>query len=136
VRLVNLTAHPVVLLAEDGAELQLPPSGMVARRPVQRVPLTTIVWAGHPVTISAVSLGEAVGLPAPARGVVFVVSRLVAEAVPKREDLVIPDQVVRNAAGHAVACRGFTRVGVGDARPAAQPRQPDPASPPRPIPLG
>ena len=102
-RLVNLTPHPVVL--RPGAEATLPPSGQVARiipaetREIGRLP---VHGAWIPVVAEA---GErrVEGLPAPEEGALFVVSRAVAEAVRDRDDLVVPDDLIRDPGGAIVA---------------------------------
>jgi hypothetical protein len=55
-----------------------------------------------------IDYGEPIGLPAPVRGIVLVVSRPVADML-RRADLVFPDDEVRDAAGRIVACRALAR---------------------------
>lgn len=108
---VNLTPHSVTVHGGD-APLTVPPSGTVARvatatREVARV-------GGVPIL--AQEYGEVTGLPDQQDGVLLVVSALVrlasaaarAEAgMPPREDVVSPGELVRDAAGQPVGCRGL-----------------------------
>jgi hypothetical protein len=105
--LVNLTPHPINLLSEEGEALELQSSG------VARIAMTAH-QAGYIARYRLAFLkpGDIDGLPAPLPGVVYVVSALVAQAVPERADVVSPDTgpgAIRNAKGHIVAVRGFVR---------------------------
>jgi hypothetical protein len=102
---INLTPHAVSLADADGNVIAtFPPSGQVAR-----VATTTEVVGelmGRP--ISRTTFGEVTGVPAPAEGVVYLVSTLVAQAA-RRSDVVSPDTgptAVRKD-GQVVAVRGF-----------------------------
>lgn len=55
-------------------------------------------------------LDEIVNLPEPKPGTYYIVSKMVAQACPKREDLIFPGTVVRDADGHIVGYVDFSRV--------------------------
>jgi hypothetical protein len=40
----------------------------------------------------------------------YIVSRVVAEAARDRDDLVVPDNVIRDDQGRVIACRALARV--------------------------
>ena len=84
---VNLTPHPVVL--NDGTTF--PPSGGVAR-----VSATYSDFDSNGVAV--VNFGDPVGLPDPQEDTMYIVSGLLKQACPDRQDLVSP------ATGHP-ACR-------------------------------
>lgn len=134
----NLTPHTLSLVTADGRTVTLPPTGIVPRRETirQAAPAVSLGipegcgwtgWAGQgdgncPVhwlgdcppqvvfEVAAEALGAVVGLPAPEAGVILVVSRLVAEAVPGRMDVYAPGEAVRDDAGRIVGARGLCRV--------------------------
>lgn len=110
--LVNLTHHPVVIQTAAGPIVQLPPSGRVAR--CVTVPdrvLGTLRIGDHSVPLVVNDVTSAVnGLPEPEEGVLFVVSRLVALAVPQRRDMVFPHNPVRDETGCTSACRVLAQV--------------------------
>jgi hypothetical protein len=54
------------------------------------------------------SYGDVEGLPEPMQGVLFIVSRLVKQAVPDRKDCVVPCEVLRDTHGHVIGCMGFS----------------------------
>jgi hypothetical protein len=106
--IVNLTPHSITFVGEDGnILLKVEPSGALAR--VQ----ATIVATGDTVCgipITKTRFGEVEGLPEPEEGTTFVVSRMVAESMPGRSDLLIPNESVRDEGGNIIGCRSLTRV--------------------------
>ncbi len=104
-KFVNLTPHGVNIYDEKGETLLMtvPPSGTVARcatkseivRKVARVPLL------------AISYGEVADLPKKKRGTIYIVSLLVRAACPDRKDLASPGELLRNAEGQPVGCKGL-----------------------------
>jgi hypothetical protein len=115
--MVNLTPHPIVLQAPDGARTTIPPSGTVAR--VSAIPGELVVMDGCPVPIARPTVfGEVTGLPEPDNrfGTVrlFIVSALVASACKGRGDVVSPgtgpgDGCIRDERGHVVAVTRLVR---------------------------
>jgi len=105
-KLVNLTPHPVVL-ALEGEERVIPPSGGVAR-----VSTTTeVIGTLDGVPVVRTRIGQVIGLPEPEVGTVYIVSSLVAQAAAAmgRDDVLAPDtgpdSAVRDADGRIVAVR-------------------------------
>lgn len=83
--IVNLTPH--VINVWMGSEVRIiPPSGSVARIRIKSENFGAVM--GVPVVLS--TDGSVVGLPPPKRGVVFLVSSVVAKSV-KRPDVLSPD---------------------------------------------
>ena len=63
------------------------------------------------IKINSTSFGEVEGLPAPEDGTLFIVSALVAQALKGvRNDLVVPDDTVRDDRGVIIGCKSFARV--------------------------
>ena len=105
-KLVNLTPHPVRLIRADGSELVIPPSGTVPRlREV--VEDTGMRIDGIPVVRKG--FGEIENLPEPQEGVFYIVSALVAQAARDRDDLLIPDDLVRDEEGKIIGARRLAR---------------------------
>jgi hypothetical protein len=63
--------------------------------------------AGIPIAVP--SYGELTGLPEPVEGVLLIVSKMVADACPERQDLVWPADIVRDEAVNATGCRCLHR---------------------------
>lgn len=106
VRIINLTPHAVTVLREGAEPIEYPPSGAVARCATQR----QVVGSLNGIPINRTEFGEVSGLPDPAPGVYYIVSTLVAQALPDRDDLLVPDDTVRDEAGRIIGCRAFARV--------------------------
>lgn len=51
--------------------------------------------------------GAVTGLPDPREHVLYIVSQIVFDALPKRRDLLVPHDMVRDAQGRVTGCRGF-----------------------------
>jgi hypothetical protein len=112
-KIVNLTPHPITLIAPTGERTVIEASGAVAR--VATVPGAVEARAGFPCLVAGPTLYGAVEeLPAPTPGVVWVVSALVLGALAGqgRDDVFAPgtgpnDGAERNEKGHVT---GVTRL--------------------------
>lgn len=115
-RIVNLTAHEVRLFAGDQVTMTWPPSGVVARIRERATPLSPLeTTEGSAARMWASYDGEVDGLPDPQPRVRYLVSRVLAAAVP-RPDLSFPWGEVRDDAGQIVGCRALGQfVGEGEA---------------------
>ena len=113
-RIVNLTMHPVTLVTANGDEVVIQPEENPARIPTTTNPDGEI--NGIPVVREALGDADSV-LPAPQPGVVYVVSRPVAERA-NRPDLLVPTQVER-VDGRPVRARALARVTAASPRNAA-----------------
>ena len=105
-RFTNLTPHTLNIHVSDDAVIEIEPSGQIARVSTTRVPAGNI--PGTVIPTSRVEFGEVTDLPAPVEGTVLIVSGMVASATP-REDLCSPGELVRDANGRPIGCRGLTR---------------------------
>src|SRR5690606_28932584 len=90
-RIINLTPHDVTLVTTGGDEVVSPPEAAPVRIPATTTPAGEI----NGIPLVTEQLGDANSvLPAPQPGVVYVVSRPVAERA-NRPDLVVPTSVER-----------------------------------------
>jgi len=105
---VNLCPHDVVV-HYHGKERTFRASGLTARVACSQV--TDGSLEGIPVCRTTFS--DVVGLPVPVAGVVYIVSRLVADVLQHtRPDVVCPDTgktCIRGENGNIIAVRGFSR---------------------------
>jgi len=101
---VNLTPHTISICNASGSVvLALPASGSVARVASSSVSSPS----GMGFDFNSVSYGEVSGLPDAAEGVILIVSAMVRSALPGRKDLASPGELVRNAEGQPVGCKGL-----------------------------
>ena len=101
--LVNLTPHPLNLVLDESTTIALAPSGTVARCAVTR----STVGEVNGIPVNRTSFGAVEGLPGPVPGTYYIVSALVAQAVPGRADVLITDDAVRDDAGRIIGCRAL-----------------------------
>ena len=112
VNIVNLTPHPLNLMPEgpDGPTVTIPPSGQVARCAVDRVQVDTVTVDGITVPVNQTRFGAVTGLPDPQPDTIFIVSAVVAQAVPNRPDVFIVDDAVRDEQGRIIGARALAHV--------------------------
>ena len=103
---INLTPHTLNVRKADGTFLELPPSGTIARRSVERV----VVGEVDGVTIYATKFGQLEGLPEPAEGTIYIVSALAAQACGDRDDVLVPGEAIRDKDGRVIGCNGLIRI--------------------------
>lgn len=107
-KLINLTPHPITILAEDGEVLlNLAPADEPARVEEQAINHTAI--GGIPMV--ELRPGPITGLPdAPEDGDMYVVSRPVMEAAVDQDYghcLVVPYPLARDESGQVIGAYGF-----------------------------
>ena len=110
--IVNLTPHDLNLMPKgpDGPVVTIPRSGQVARCTVDRVQVDAVTVDGISVPVNQTRFGEVFDLPGPQPDTIFVVSALVAQAVPERQDVFIVDDAVRDDQGRIIGARALAHV--------------------------
>lgn len=109
-QLVNLTPHAVAFVSEEGVTtLTVQPSGTVARVSCTTERTGVFHVDGVDIPVTATVFGEVENLPAPAEDTVYIVSSLVASRV-NRDDVLVPNESVRDAAGRIIGCKSLGRV--------------------------
>ena len=103
-KFVNLTPHDITVIMGDQADRKtFAKSGTIARVSQE----TTVVRTVDGINISTATFGPVVGLPEPSPDTLLIVSGMVKSAATGRTDLVSPGDLVRDAAGVVLGCRGF-----------------------------
>lgn len=111
-KIINLTPHAVNIVNNDNSvAITIEASGNVARCSqtidiVDTIDLT-IDLNNVAIPVSSSSYGEVVDLPAPQDNTYYIVSRLVMSACPNRQDLLVPNDLVRDEAGRVIGCRSL-----------------------------
>lgn len=111
-RIVNLTPHALNLMPHgpEGPVVTIPPSGLVARCATSRVQVDTIIVDGVAIPVNCTQFGAVTGLPEPQPDTIFIVSAVVAQAVPDRPDVFIVDDAVRDEQGRIIGARALAHV--------------------------
>jgi hypothetical protein len=108
--IINLTPHKINLMPEGGPTVTIPPSGLVARCATSRVQVDTVTVDGISIPVNQTRFGKVSDLPEPQPDTIYVVSALVAQAVPERQDVVIVDDAVRDDQGRIIGARALAYV--------------------------
>ena len=111
-KLVNLTPHALNLMiaGPTGPVVTIPPSGQVARCAVERAQVDTVTVDGIAVPVNQTRFGEVFDLPDPQPDTIYIVSAVVAQAVPDRPDVFIVDDAVRDEQGRIIGARALAHV--------------------------
>ncbi len=110
-RIINLTPHNITFVdAVGNVVLTVEPSGQIARCATSRVQVGTVTVDGISVPVNQTRFGEVSDLPNPQPDTIFVVSALVAQAVPDRQDVFVVDDTVRDNQGRIIGCRALAHI--------------------------
>ena len=121
ITIINCTPHSIIMLSSnnvtfnsstrhydiDGEAVVVKtyePSGILPRCKQEEELIGNIT--GH--LIFRMSFGEVENLPEPKPDTYYIVSALVAQACPERDDLLIPAHQVRDNEGKIIGCLGFS----------------------------
>lgn len=102
---INLTPHAINVVI-NGETKTIEPSGSIARVSMTQELINTI--DGIPVYRN--SYGKPEGLPEPKENTYYIVSALLAQAVPEREDVLITSNPIRDEAGRIVGCGALAHI--------------------------
>ena|SRR5690625_2255323 len=103
--ILNFTPHDVNIVGENGAITTFAPVG----EPIRLAQETVTVGEVNGIPITETQFGDPVGLPEPKDGVFLIVSRLILTACIDRNDLVVPNEIVRDETGRIVGCKSLAR---------------------------
>jgi hypothetical protein len=105
--IVNLTPHAIVIRRAGIEDVTFPASGKVSR--VNSIPMPDAEV--NNISVVRNSFSDTKDLPAEEFGTAYIVSMLVAQANPRRQDLLVPDTspdgAIRDGKGQIIAVRGF-----------------------------
>ena len=97
-KFINLTPHAINLPG-----LTVPASGNVAR--CKEVTLAGGEWNGVELVVK--KFGEVTDLPEPDAGTMYIVSMMVRQALPERNDLASPGDLTRDAQGQITGAKNL-----------------------------
>jgi len=104
----NLTPHEVTLHADVGSgTVTIAPEGNYPRRSLVRTILGHIVIDDVALPVVRTTIGDVEGLPEAKPGVLLLVSALIAEGCPERDDLISPGALIRDDAGKVIGAVGI-----------------------------
>jgi hypothetical protein len=131
-RLENRTPRRIMIMVPDAVSptgrieaIKLDPVSPTPRLSVSREDLGVVEWedtaescdddgqilpvryVGLPIPVVRATMEPPIDLPDRREGVILIVSALIAEACPDRDDLLYPGAAVRDAEGRVVGCDGL-----------------------------
>ena len=110
INVVNCTPHDVNLITESGKNIIFVRSGIIPRLSEQQEKISSVTVNGIEIDIMEKSFLEPEGLPEPQENTLYIVSALVAGACKNRNDLVIPNDIVRDETGRIIGCKNLARI--------------------------
>lgn len=103
--IMNLTPHPVTFIS-NGNSVTVNPSGIIARVSAS----TEIIDEINGIPVTTTVFGEVTDLPTKENDTIYIVSSLVAQRVPEREDVFIPNEPIRDEEGKIIGCKSLGRI--------------------------
>ncbi len=102
-QVINMTPYVISILNSDSMVItKLKPSGNTVRL-VSTTSRMDVVYSGNiPIPLTATVFGEPEGLPNTVAGIVYIVDASVKDKYPERDDLVTPNEPVRNRLGNII----------------------------------
>ena len=94
-----------------GRDIKFPPDGVIARVKLAVEPMPSIAWDGAAIPTVYCVPEEILSLPLERGDTLLIVSRLVAESAGRRNDLIVPDDLIRDDQGKVVGARRFSYIG-------------------------
>lgn len=106
---INLTPHDINIFDElDNVVMVIASSGRPIPR-VSEVEKRNVEGVGLPCPVVEIGYGQVTDIPPRRNNVYYIVSRTVAQALPDREDLLFPTDLVRDDTGTIIGCRKLAR---------------------------
>lgn len=103
--LINLTPHAINIIV-NGETKTIEPSGTIARVVMTQERIGEV--DGIPVYRN--TYGKPENLPEPQEGTYYIVSALLAQAIPEREDVLITSNPIRDEAGRIIGCGALAHI--------------------------
>lgn len=107
-KLLNCTGHPIDIELIDGTFYRVPASGIMVRQ--HSIDINRVFRIGK-IPVSMSILGDVIGLPQPAEGVIYIVSTMALQALNgSRPDVFAPGELIRDEKGKVLGCRGLKQI--------------------------
>lgn len=104
-KIINCTPHPISIRKRDYSFLSLPKATVIPRLET----VDTIVDIVDGIEIHKMKFNNTIDLPEKKDGTILVVSRMVVDANPDRDDLVSPGSAIRDENGIIIGCEGLSK---------------------------
>lgn len=108
-QLENWTPHPVTLILGNNKQIILRPKTSTPPRVVQKKEESIPGPYGMPIILRNIIGGNIEGLPDERPGIFLIVSSMVASTATNRNDLLVPNDFIRDESGNVIGCKGFAK---------------------------
>jgi len=109
----NYTPHQVRIVDAEGNVLATFPSEGAIRVKSNQTLIGHATYDDQEdmqgIPVFATEFGDIDNLPSKQDDTVYIVSRIVKSACPERDDLVVPNELVRDSNGNIIGCQSFSR---------------------------
>lgn len=105
IKLINATPHPINIIGNKGRVIKIIPKSENPIRLRSDVVRIGIVICDIPISSTIFSKPE--GLPKYNKDTFYIVSQLIKSALPKRKDLLVPAELVRDKSGNIIGCKSL-----------------------------
>ena len=103
--LINTTPHPINIIGSNDEIAQILPAAEHPWRLEEfRIPG---LFEVEGIPVNKVSFKNAERPPLPVNGTFYIVSQIIKQQYPDREDFLAPDQVLRSVKGEILGCKSF-----------------------------
>ena len=108
IKIKNLTPHDVVLVNDKGKVVKTFPKCETPLRVSQiNEPAGSLEFEGFKIPLTKIKYGEVENLPEKKADIVYIVSALICQACPDRNDFYIPNELVRDKNGKIVGAKSL-----------------------------
>lgn len=104
-KIINCTPHPINIIGDNNEVIASFPKGDIIPRLTQK---TVQVGGINGIPLTSTNFSETQNMPRKLDGVVYIVSRLVLEDNRDRNDLLVPNEIVRDDDGNIIGCRSLS----------------------------
>ena len=103
IKIVNMTPHTVNMVSETGEKI----ADYISEGEIRLTQETKQIGTINGVPLTKTTFGDVQGLPEEKEGIFYIVSRLVMTACSSRNDLLVPNDIVRDDEGKIIGCKSF-----------------------------
>jgi len=104
IKIINATPHDITFILNGKEEIIK--STLIIRCESEKTQIDSVNW----IPVNKMRIWNPIWLPKEKKWVVYIVSRIVAESSPKRSDLYMVDETVRNSSGAIIWCKALSKI--------------------------
>jgi hypothetical protein len=108
INIVNCTPHPVNIINQNTGQIVTIPKGEIIPRVASSTQIIETIQTNFgAIRITKNTFGKVENLPEPQHNTIFIVSAMVMNACPNRNDLLCPNESIRDEEGRITGCQSL-----------------------------